>query len=55
MFYKFKLKNGKKLNTQYSPREISGSYCFDAVEKNGDSVVIDTGSVDFKSFEAIDG
>jgi len=39
------------LHTCYSPKEIAGFNCFDAFDNGGNSIVVSSDNVDFKSFE----
>lgn len=51
--YKFNCFEYGWLYTSYSAREISRFYCFDAFDDEGNSIVICSDDVDFKSFEFV--
>jgi hypothetical protein len=53
MLYEFTTKCGKGLFTFFSPKEISKLYCFDSYDDAGQSVVVETKNVDFKSFSLL--
>jgi hypothetical protein len=52
--YKFSTKKGVVFTTEYSPKEISKFYHFDAFDSKGNRFVIQTKNVDFKTFEYIE-
>ncbi|GGD45880.1 hypothetical protein GCM10011514_07330 [Emticicia aquatilis] len=52
--YKFLTKKGLVFKTEYSPKEISKFYHFDAFDSKANRFVILTKDVDFKTFEYID-
>lgn len=49
--YGFTKMDGTPYRTAFSPREIAKMYCFDAWDNEGNSIVVWTDDIDFKSFE----
>lgn len=49
--YSFATTAGHFFRTLYSPRQIAGMYCFDAIDDNNNLKVVLAREVDFTSFE----